>query len=104
MIGDLASAPPRPAAAMLSLRDVDMTWPDGTQALQGISLELRRGEMLTLVGPSGCGKSTVLRIVAGLETASGGEVTRSADLPGCVFQCGPLELASTPGADAGQRH
>jgi NitT/TauT family transport system ATP-binding protein len=43
-------------------------------ALRGINLEVDRGEFIALVGPSGCGKTTFLRIVAGLETASGGEV------------------------------
>jgi NitT/TauT family transport system ATP-binding protein len=43
-------------------------------ALQDFNLEVREGEFLCLVGPSGCGKSTFLRILAGLEHATGGEV------------------------------
>lgn len=44
----------------------------GVQAVTGISLDIADGEMIVLVGPSGCGKSTLLRMVAGLETISGG--------------------------------
>jgi NitT/TauT family transport system ATP-binding protein len=44
------------------------------EALAGISLEVAAGEFLAIVGPSGCGKTTMLRIVAGLETASGGTI------------------------------
>lgn len=50
-------------------------------ALMGIDVDIREGEFFSIVGPSGCGKTTLLRIVAGLETKSGGriEVLRSAD-------------------------
>jgi NitT/TauT family transport system ATP-binding protein len=44
------------------------------QALSDINLAVERGEFISVVGPSGCGKTTFLRIVAGLETASAGEV------------------------------
>ncbi|MEM9764041.1 MAG: sn-glycerol-3-phosphate ABC transporter ATP-binding protein UgpC [Pseudomonadota bacterium] len=44
------------------------------QALHGIDIDIAPGEFCVLVGPSGCGKSTTLRMVAGLETISGGEV------------------------------
>ena len=45
------------------------------QALQPIDLDVARGEIVTLLGPSGCGKTTMLRIIAGLEPPSAGEVT-----------------------------
>jgi len=45
------------------------------RALQDINLAVERGEFIAVVGPSGCGKTTFLRIVAGLEPASSGEVT-----------------------------
>jgi NitT/TauT family transport system ATP-binding protein len=44
------------------------------EALRGISLAVERGEFISVVGPSGCGKTTFLRIIAGLEQASSGEV------------------------------
>lgn len=45
------------------------------QAVHGINLEIEDGEFVVLVGPSGCGKSTTLRMIAGLEDISGGEVS-----------------------------
>ncbi|MBO6826374.1 MAG: ABC transporter ATP-binding protein [Sneathiella sp.] len=51
------------------------TFPDGTQALSPINLEIMGGETVVLLGPSGCGKTTLLRIIAGLEQPDdGGEV------------------------------
>jgi NitT/TauT family transport system ATP-binding protein len=47
---------------------------DGLEALRGIDLGIARGEFISVVGPSGCGKTTFLRIIAGLERASSGEV------------------------------
>ncbi|HKC82569.1 MAG TPA: ATP-binding cassette domain-containing protein, partial [bacterium] len=41
--------------------------PEGRSALDGLSLEVRDGELFVLLGPSGCGKTTVLRCIAGLE-------------------------------------
>jgi NitT/TauT family transport system ATP-binding protein len=47
---------------------------EGTEALREISLSVNEGEFVCLLGPSGCGKTTLLRIIAGLETPSEGEV------------------------------
>ena len=49
---------------------------DGSQivALEDINLEVKNGEFISIIGPSGCGKTTLLRIIAGLEVASEGEV------------------------------
>ena len=44
------------------------------EILKGIDLEVKSGEFLVLVGPSGCGKSTSLRLIAGLEEVSSGEI------------------------------
>jgi multiple sugar transport system ATP-binding protein len=53
---------------------VAKTFPDGTRALEDLTLAIDDGELLVLVGPSGCGKSTVLRLLAGLETPSAGTI------------------------------
>jgi NitT/TauT family transport system ATP-binding protein len=70
----------------LSLSNISMTFPDGTQAIDDVDLTIERGEFVTIVGPSGCGKSTLLRIVSGLEAQTSGtcEVDRSS--LGYVFQ------------------
>jgi len=56
------------------LRNVRKAYPNGFEAIKGISLEVGDGQFCVLVGPSGCGKSTLLRMVAGLETITGGEI------------------------------
>ena len=71
---------------LLDFQDVAMTFPDGTVALSGVDLTVKRGEFVTVVGPSGCGKSTLLRIASGLETASHGTANVSTDRIGYVFQ------------------
>ena len=58
----------------ISLHNISKVFPDGTQAVQEISLEIRAGEFLVLVGPSGCGKSTLLRLIAGLDELTGGSI------------------------------
>ena len=55
--------------------EVDKVFPNGVQAVDGLSLDVRDGEFLVLVGPSGCGKTTALRMVAGLEEISDGTVS-----------------------------
>ncbi len=58
----------------VALKDVTKVWPDGTVAVDRVSLDVRDGEFLVLLGPSGCGKSTVLRMIAGLEDPSAGAI------------------------------
>jgi len=60
--------------ANVTLRDVRKTYPSGFEAIKGIGLDVGDGQFCVLVGPSGCGKSTLLRMVAGLETITGGEI------------------------------
>ncbi len=58
----------------LELRGVGKTFPDGFQAVRDLDVTVDDGELFVIVGPSGCGKSTVLRMVAGLEAVTVGEV------------------------------
>jgi NitT/TauT family transport system ATP-binding protein len=99
-----------------SLKDVEVDYPRG-RALGPFSLKIAAGEIVALVGPSGCGKSTAMRLLAGLEAPSRGDVVRT---PGrgetaVVFQAPtlapwlsaranaalPLELAGVGRAEAG---
>ncbi|SDT72106.1 ABC transporter ATP-binding protein [Actinoplanes derwentensis] len=58
----------------VALKDVTKIWPDGTYAVDNVSLEVKDGEFMVLLGPSGCGKSTVLRMIAGLEDPTRGDI------------------------------
>ena len=60
--------------AEVEFSDVAKVFPDGTRAVSDLSLEAQDGEFMVLVGPSGCGKTTALRMVAGLEDISEGEI------------------------------
>lgn len=60
--------------ASVAYRQIDKVYPDGTKALQNLNLQVNDGEMMVLVGPSGCGKSTALRLLAGLDSVSRGEL------------------------------
>ena len=60
--------------AIVVLEQVNKVYDNGFQAIHDLDLEIIDGEFLVLVGPSGCGKSTALRMVAGLEQISSGEV------------------------------
>ena len=60
--------------AQVEFRNIAKRFADGTVALQDFSLTITDGELVVLVGPSGCGKSTTLRLLAGLEEASSGEM------------------------------
>ncbi len=60
--------------ANVTLRNVRKTYPGGFEAIKGVNVDVGDGQFCVLVGPSGCGKSTLLRMVAGLETITGGEI------------------------------
>ena len=60
--------------ASVTFAGIDKTYPDGTRAVKDLSLDIQDGEFLVFVGPSGCGKTTALRMVAGLEEISAGEL------------------------------
>lgn len=60
--------------ASIHLNHLGKTYPDGTQAVKDFNLHIEDGELMVLVGPSGCGKTTILRMVAGLEEITAGEI------------------------------
>jgi sn-glycerol 3-phosphate transport system ATP-binding protein len=60
--------------ARVELSDVQKVYPNGFKAIHGVDIDIADGEFVVLVGPSGCGKSTLLRMIAGLETVTGGVV------------------------------
>jgi len=124
----LASSPvdaPNPAASAIDIRDLSLTFSTGdtpVHALADIDLAIRRGEFVSLIGPSGCGKTTLMRIIADLETPSGGSIAVNGVSPaaarlqrayGYVFQAPalyswrsvmrnimlPLEIMSMPAAE-----
>ena len=94
MVGEVATE-----ASSLRVREVTKSFPAPDNslsrrlALDGISLSVAAGELVTLVGPSGCGKSTLLRLLAGLDTPDSGElliggdpITAPSEERGLVFQ------------------
>ncbi|MDO4555269.1 MAG: ABC transporter ATP-binding protein [Lachnospiraceae bacterium] len=60
--------------AVLSLEHIQKIYPNGFEAVKNFNLQIEEKEFVVLLGPSGCGKSTVLRMIAGLETISSGEL------------------------------
>jgi len=105
-VSAIAAPPPPPAAApaplAITVRDLSLTFAtaDGpVAALSGISLDVARGEFVSLIGPSGCGKTTLLRVIADLEQPTGGSIlvngvtpheAREARAYGYVFQAAAL--------------
>ncbi len=66
--------------ANVSLKNINKVYPGGNQAVFDFNLEIEDKEFIVLVGPSGCGKSTTLRMVAGLEEISSGELRIDGEL------------------------
>lgn len=63
-----------PDLNVLVIDNIDKVYENGFQAVFGTSLFLKKGEFLSLLGPSGCGKTTTLRAIAGLDTATSGQI------------------------------
>ena len=59
---------------MVEVRHISKTYAGGVEALNDLSIDFAEGQLTSLLGPSGCGKTTLLKIIAGLIPASGGEV------------------------------
>src|SRR5262245_34079039 len=72
--------------AGLAFSHVSKVFPDGTEALDDISIQVASGEMVAIVGPSGCGKSTLLRLASRLTAPSSGEIQVGDGNLGYVFQ------------------
>ncbi|WTD65075.1 ATP-binding cassette domain-containing protein [Micromonospora sp. NBC_01638] len=64
-----------PRAASISLQGIQKRYPNGTEAVRELSLDVRAGELVVLIGPSGCGKSTVLRMINRLIEPTAGRIT-----------------------------
>ena len=62
------------AMSTLELRDLHKVYPNGFHAVRGVTASIADGEFVAIVGPSGCGKTSVLRMIAGLETVTSGEI------------------------------
>jgi len=72
----------------VSFKEVGKVYPDGTQAIDSVDLDIEDGEFVVFVGPSGCGKSTLLRMLAGLEDITSGGVFIDDEL---VNEVGPRD-------------
>lgn len=72
----------------LQFKNVNKIYPNGFHAVHDFSLDVKDGEFIVFVGPSGCGKSTVLRMIAGLEAISGGELVLDGKV---INKCPPVE-------------
>ena len=80
---------------LVSIADVEMRYggPQGLLAVQGLTLDVAKGEFAAVVGPSGCGKSTLMKLVTGLHipqsgvvTVAGNRVTKPVSIVGMAFQ------------------
>ncbi|MBX3531235.1 MAG: sn-glycerol-3-phosphate ABC transporter ATP-binding protein UgpC [Rhizobiaceae bacterium] len=74
--------------ATVEMRNVRKVYAGGVEAVRGVSIAIPDGGLCVLVGPSGCGKSTLLRMIAGLESISGGEIAIDGKV---VNTLGPVE-------------
>jgi NitT/TauT family transport system ATP-binding protein len=63
----------------ISIKDIGYAYPNGTVALDGLSIEIEAGKVTGIVGPSGCGKSTLLRLIAGLASPTSGQIVVSGE-------------------------
>ena len=59
----------------IDIKSAGKIYPNGTRALENVNITINDGEFVVLVGPSGCGKTTLLRMVAGLEDITEGEIS-----------------------------
>ena len=90
-------------STVVSARGVSKTFgKGGVTALQGIDLDVERGEFISLIGPSGCGKSTLLRVVGDLVEPTAGEILVNGKALGpTVVSNQQLQIMLTTGVIAG---
>ena len=110
------------AGNLVRITGISRTFPDGTAALENVSLTIRDASITTLLGPSGCGKSTLLRILSGLDSADTGTLDWNTAVPkpgdlGFVFQDAtllpwanvwdnihlPFRIAGTPSPEVNEK-
>jgi phospholipid/cholesterol/gamma-HCH transport system ATP-binding protein len=83
---DKMAAHPRDSRKpLLQVKDLRKSFRD-REVLKGISFDVYSGEMLGIIGPSGCGKSTILKLICGLIPPDGGEIIKTSEDIGLVFQ------------------
>ena len=70
-------------------KEVTKTYPDGTNAVDRLDLEIRSGGLVSLIGPSGCGKTTTLKMINRLEDPTSGRITVEGE---DILRCDPVEL------------
>ena len=66
--------------SFMSLQNLVKVYPNGEKAVYNFDLDIAKNEFIVIVGPSGCGKSTTLRMIAGLEDISGGDIYLESEL------------------------
>jgi NitT/TauT family transport system ATP-binding protein len=69
------TAEPRADHPHIGIQDLSKTYPNGTNVLERICLNVYPAELVSIIGPSGCGKSTLLKLIAGLSPISSGEIS-----------------------------
>lgn len=74
---------------MIQFKNVVKAYDDGTMALKGINLEIKEGELVTLIGPSGCGKTTTMKMINRLVEPSSGEIFVNGEN---IAKVNPVEL------------
>jgi osmoprotectant transport system ATP-binding protein len=79
---------------MIQFKNVTKTYEDGTTALKGIDLEIKEGELVTLIGPSGCGKTTTMKMINRLAEPTSGQILVNGEN---IANTDPVELRRSMG-------